>query len=181
MSEMTIIPDLYLEGNSKQWKNWQAIYLDIKTCQDCRKKHGKIYDFNAERYQSEHERCRCSVIPMRTKEVGTATDRGFDGADAWLLYRNRLPDYYVTKEEAIAAGWDNRQGNLADVCPNKMIGGKLYENRRGLLPERQGRIWREADFDFIDGYRNSKRILYSNDGLIFISYDHAKTFYELVE
>ena len=28
---------------------------------------------------------------------------------------------------------------------------------------------------------NSKRILYSNDGLIFISYDHAKTFYELVE
>ena len=50
MSEMTIIPDLYLEGNSKQWKNWQAIYLDIKICEDCRKKHGKIYDFNAERY-----------------------------------------------------------------------------------------------------------------------------------
>ena len=60
MSEMTIIPDLYLEGDSKQWKNWQAIYLDIKTCEDCRKKHGKIYDFNAERYQPEHERCRCS-------------------------------------------------------------------------------------------------------------------------
>ena len=35
MSEMTIIPDLYLEGDSKQWKNWQAIYLDIKTCEDC--------------------------------------------------------------------------------------------------------------------------------------------------
>lgn len=30
MSEMTIIPDLYLEGDSKRWKNWQAIYLDIK-------------------------------------------------------------------------------------------------------------------------------------------------------
>ena len=42
MSEMTIIPDLYLEGDSKQWKNWQAIYLDIKTCEDCRKKHGKV-------------------------------------------------------------------------------------------------------------------------------------------
>ena len=27
---------------------------------------------------------------------------------------------------------------------------------------------------------NSRRILYSNDGLIFVSYDHAKTFYELV-
>ena len=34
---MTIIPDLYLEGDSKQWKNWQAIYLDIKTCEACRK------------------------------------------------------------------------------------------------------------------------------------------------
>ena len=84
-------------------------------------------------------------------------------------------------QKAIAAGWDNRQGNLADVCPNKMIGGNLYENRRRLLPERQGRIWREADFDFIGAYRNSKRILYSNDGLIFISYDHAQTFYELVK
>ena len=73
MSEMTIIPDLYLEGNSKQWKNWQAKYLDIKTCQDCRKKHGKIYDFSAERYQPEHERCRCSVIPMRTKEICSQT------------------------------------------------------------------------------------------------------------
>ena len=28
---------------------------------------------------------------------------------------------------------------------------------------------------------NSKRILYSNDCLIFISYDHAQTFYELVK
>ena len=43
MSETTSIPDLYLDGDSKQWKNWQAIYLDIKTCEDCRKKHGKIY------------------------------------------------------------------------------------------------------------------------------------------
>jgi hypothetical protein len=29
MSEMTITPDLYLEGDSKQWKKRQAIYLDI--------------------------------------------------------------------------------------------------------------------------------------------------------
>ena len=95
---------------------------------------------------------------MRTKEVGTITDRGFDGADAWLLYRNRLPDYYITKEEAIDAGWDNRQGNLAEVCPKKMIGGDFYGNRRGLLPESQGRFWREADFDYLQGYRNSRRI-----------------------
>ena len=181
MSEMTIIPDLYLEGNSKQWKNRQAIYLDIKTCEDCRKNHGKIYNRNAKRYQPEHLYCRCSVIPMRTKEVGTATDRGFDGADAWLLYRNRLPDYYVTKEEAIVAGWRSKKANLHEVLPGKMIGGNIYENKRGLLPSKLGRVWREADFDFVNGYRNSKRILYSNDGLIFVSFDHAQTFYELVK
>ena len=71
MSEMTIIPDLYLEGDSKQWKNWQAIYLDIKTCEDCRKKHGKIYNLSAKRYQPEHLYCRCSVIAeeSRTRKV----------------------------------------------------------------------------------------------------------------
>lgn len=181
MSETTIIPDLVLEGDSKKWKNWQSVYLGLTTCEDCRKKHGAIFTFDAERYQPEHERCRCHVIPMRTKVVGTATEKGFDGADAWLMYRNRLPDYYVTKEEALLAGWDSRQGNFAEVCPQKMIGGNLYQNRRGLLPEKKGRIWREADFDYIQGYRNSKRILYSNDNLIFISFDHAKTFYELVK
>ena len=119
MSEVTIIPDMYLEGDSKLWKNWQALYLDIKTCQDCRKKHSKIYGFSEKRYQPEHERCRCSIIPMRTKAVGTATDRGFDGADAWLLYGNRLPDYYVTKEEAIAAGWRSKKQTCMRCCPGK--------------------------------------------------------------
>lgn len=181
MSEMTIIPDLYLQGDSERWKNWQSIYLNLTTCKDCRKSHGQIFGFNIKTHQPKHERCRCSIVPMRTKEVGTATDRGFDGADAWLMYRNRLPDYYVTKEYALAMGWDSRQGNLAEIFPNKMIGGNIYENRRKLLPDRSGRIWREADFDFSGGYRNSKRILYSNDGLIFVSYDHANTFYELVK
>ena len=180
MNETTILPDLKLGGDSTTWKNWQSQYINLTTCQDCRKNHGKIYDFEAEQYQPEHERCRCSIIPMRTKKVGTATDWGFDGADAWLMYEGRLPDYYVTKEKAIAAGWDNRQGNLSEVCPGKMIGGDIYRNNQELLPSKIGRTWQEADFDYLRGYRNSRRILYSNDGLIFVSYDHAKTFYELV-
>ena len=181
MGYMTIIPDLYLQGDSTKWKNWQAMYIDVKTCEDCRTKHGKIYSFNEERYQGEHERCRCFIAPMRTKEVGSATDKGFDGADAWLVYRNRLPDYYVTKEEAITATWKSKKGNLAEVLPKKMIGGNIFKNKRNLLPEKEGRIWYEADFDYTSGYRNTHRILYSNDGLIFISYDHAQTFYELVK
>ncbi|MBC8529578.1 hypothetical protein H8699_09085 [Christensenellaceae bacterium NSJ-44] len=30
------------------------------------------------------------------------------------------------------------------------------------------------------GYRNGHRILYSSDGLIFATYDHYNTFYEIV-
>ena len=38
----------------------------------------------------------------------------------------------------------------------------------------------EAD-SYIEGNSRANRILYSNDGLIFISYDHANTFYELIK
>ncbi len=62
-----------------------------------------------------------------------------------------------------------------------MIGNKPFFNKEKKLPKKAGRIWYEADFDFTEGFRNNKRILYSNDGLIFVSLDHAQTFYELVK
>ena len=42
-------------------------------------------------------------------------------------------------------------------------------------------IWYEADIDYQSGYRNTYRILYSNDGLIFVTYDHYQTFYEVTK
>ena len=62
-----------------------------------------------------------------------------------------------------------------------MIGGDIFYNNQGKLPKNLNRVWYEADFDYVSGYRNTCRILYSNDGLIFVSYDHAQTFYELVK
>ena len=90
-----------------------------------------------------------------------------------------LPEYYVSKEEAERKGWIRSKGNLAEVLPGKMIGGDIYKNRNGKLPNIPGREWREADIDYISGYRNYSRILYSNDGLVFVTYDHYKTFYEI--
>ena len=75
--------------------------------------------------------------------------------------------------------WVKAEGNLADVLPGRMIGGDVFENRKHKLPEAPGRIWFEADFDYTGGYRNSFRLLYSNDGLIFVTYDHYATFYEI--
>ncbi len=84
-----------------------------------------------------------------------------------------------TKTTADANGWARKKGNLGDIFPGKSIGGDVYDNRNHKLPEKQGRIWYEADFDYYGGYRNDSRILYSSDGLIFVTYDHYKTFYEV--
>ena len=60
-----------------------------------------------------------------------------------------------------------------------MIGGNVYKNREGKLPGQPGRIWYEADINYTGGFRTHDRILYSNDGLIFVTYDHYQTFYEI--
>ena len=93
----------------------------------------------------------------------------------------KLPENYITKDDAIEEGWIPKEGNLADVLPNKIIGGDIYANTNGKLPDDEGRVWYEADLDYISKYRDPlSRILYSSDGLIFVTYDHYKTFYEII-
>ena len=72
-------------------------------------------------------------------------------------------------------------GNLDEVLPDKMIGGDIYKNKDGKLPNASGRVWYEADINYTEGYRNRERILYSSDGLMFATYDHYQTFYEITE
>ena len=55
-----------------------------------------------------------------------------------------------------------------------------YKNYNGHLPVAEGRIWQEADINYTDGKRNDCRILWSNDGLIFVTYDHYLTFIEII-
>jgi len=56
----------------------------------------------------------------------------------------------------------------------------IYQNRDGHLPSAPGRIWYEADINYASGYRSAERILYSNDGLVFVTYDHYESFVEVV-
>lgn len=74
---------------------------------------------------------------------------------------------------------ENVKGNLGEVAPGKMIGGDVYQNKNGHLPSAPGRIWYEADLNYSTGYRATDRIVYSSDGLIFVTYDHYKTFMEI--
>jgi SPP1 gp7 family putative phage head morphogenesis protein len=174
----------FLEGKisfSRNWKNWIAI-IDHKTCKTCVRNHGKIYNM-AEYIEAQppiHINCRCSVIQVLAITAGYATQDGVSGVDRWLMQYQKLPDHYITKEQAYHLGWIPKDGNLYDVAPGKVIGGDIYENRNGHLPMEDGRIWYEADINYSDGYRALHRILYSNDGLIFVTYDHYKTFVEIV-
>ena len=57
------------------------------------------------------------------------------------------------------------------------IGGDYFGNYQFLLPKENGRTYYECDID-TDGYhsRGSRRIVYSNDGLIYYSPDHYESF-----
>ncbi len=91
-----------------------------------------------------------------------------------------LPASYITRNFAKQLGWNPKKGNLATVAPGKMVLGGIYYNKDGKLPSVPGRVWYEADINYSGGFRNDERVLFSNDGLMFVRYDHYYTFAEIV-
>lgn len=91
----------------------------------------------------------------------------------------KLPSNFITKKEARSLGWDNQKGNLWEVTDQKSIGGDRFGNYEENLPTQNGRKYYECDIDYKGGYRNEKRIVYSNDELIFYTEDHYQTFEQL--
>jgi ribonuclease T1 len=90
----------------------------------------------------------------------------------------KLPQRYVTKREAERNGW--RPGDdLCRTSRGKAIGGDNFGNREGKLPRGNGRSWREADLDFNCGKRGAKRLVWSSDGLIYVTVDHYNSFREV--
>ena len=167
-------------GKSNKYKNWIAI-LDRKTCPECRSKHGTVYliDEVVKKEPPIHFYCRCSIPIMETVKSGTATINGVDGADWMLKHKTELPSYYIEKSEALQSGW--KPGKWpSNFIPDKMIYSGEFYNDNGHLPQSDGRIWYEADINYKSGKRNTQRILWSNDGLIFVTYDHYETFLEIV-
>lgn len=98
---------------------------------------------------------------------------------AYIHKFQQLPPNFITKQEAQKLGWDNSRGNLWQVSDRKSIGGDRFANREGNLPKANGRQYYECDIDYTGGFRGAKRLVYSNDGLIFYSDDHYKTFRQL--
>lgn len=107
-----------------------------------------------------------------------AEDGTYDGKDEVALYIHtygHLPDNYITKKEARALGWSG--GSVEDYAPGKCIGGDYFGNYEGLLPEKDGRSYTECDIDTLgESGRGAKRIIFSNDGLIYYTDDHYESF-----
>ena len=105
-------------------------------------------------------------------------DGSFTSKEEVALYIHtygRLPGNFITKKEAQALGWSG--GSLEPYAPGKCIGGSRFGNYEGLLPEKEGRTYTECDIDTLGAEsRGAKRIVFSNDGLIYYTGDHYESF-----
>lgn len=164
---------------STKYKHWVSVE-DLKRCIVCANNHGKIW-LIAETPDLEppiHPYCRCAIELMQAIKAGTATINGVNGADWALKYKGSLPNHYVTKQELKSLGWKKGK-TISDTAAGKLLTKGVYRNANGHLPQTAERIWYEADINYTFGKRNSQRILWSSDGLIFVTYDHYETFYEI--
>lgn len=106
-------------------------------------------------------------------EDGSYTTK--DDVALYIHTYGHLPDNFITKKDAQALGWPG--GSLEPYAPGKCIGGSRFGNYEGLLPEADGRTYTECDIDTLGaGSRGAKRIVFSNDGLIYYTEDHYETF-----
>ncbi|OCQ51193.1 Ribonuclease precursor [Photorhabdus australis subsp. thailandensis] len=95
-----------------------------------------------------------------------------------LKTTGQLPKNYVTKSQAVNNGWKPGKA-LNNTTPGGQLGGDIFENSNNLLPSSPGRVWREADIGLDNtmsrGNQPGTRLLYSNDGLLYITTDHYET------
>ncbi|MBP3661061.1 MAG: ribonuclease [Oscillospiraceae bacterium] len=93
----------------------------------------------------------------------------------YLVTYGELPSNFITKNEARDLGWEG--GSVQRYLEGAAIGGDKFGNREGILPKADGRQYYECDID-TDGAssRGAKRIVFSNDGLIYYTEDHYESF-----
>lgn len=93
---------------------------------------------------------------------------------SYVKKNHRLPEYYITKSQARKQGWNPSQGNLCEVLPRKAIGGDKFSNREGKLP--RGEKYFEADVNYNCGNRNADRIVFTENGDVYLTKNHYKSF-----
>ena len=93
----------------------------------------------------------------------------------YLYTYGHLPSNFITKAQAESLGWSG--GSVERYKAGAAIGGDRFGNREGLLPKASGRQYYECDIDTNGkNSRGAKRIVFSNDGLIYYTDDHYESF-----
>ncbi len=115
---------------------------------------------------------------LEAEEPALSEDGVYTSKEDVALYIHlygRLPDNFITKKDAQALGWPG--GSLEPYAPGMCIGGSYFGNYEGLLPAAEGRNYTECDIDTLGAdSRGAKRIVFSNDGLIYYTEDHYESF-----
>ena len=99
-----------------------------------------------------------------------------DHVAAYIHEFGHLPSNYISKSKADStSGWQKN---------GYYIGGDYFGNYEKKLPTKSGRKYYECDISYSNnnikkGNRGTKRLVYSNDGLIFYTEDHYEHFTQL--
>lgn len=109
-------------------------------------------------------------------QSGLPEDGSYTSKDDVALYLHlygKLPPNFITKSQARSLGWEG--GSLEPYAPGCCIGGDRFGNYEGLLPE--DRTYTECDIDTMGANsRGAKRLVFSDDGLIYYTEDHYESF-----
>lgn len=114
--------------------------------------------------------------PASSSEASLDPDGSYSSRDEVALYLHlygHLPKNFITKKTAEKEyHWIG--GGLPDGLS---IGGDYFGNYEGALPKAKDREYHECDIDTANKKeRGEKRIIYSNDGLIYYTDDHYESF-----
>ena len=114
------------------------------------------------------------------EESGLYTTK--DSVAAYLCKFDKLPSNYVGKNEGQSL-YESKTGKTFEkwnfnpwTTIGVMIGGDVFENREGLLPNGS---YREADVNYSAKNRGTKRLIYQSDCVIYYTADHYETFNKL--
>ena len=115
-----------------------------------------------------------SLVIEASEQAEVQLDDSKEAVAAYINENGCLPDFYMTKDEAEEIyGWDG--GPLDKLAPGMAIGGDRFGNYEQLLPT--DRSYLECDIDTIGAEdRGPKRIVFSEDGLIYYTEDHYDSF-----
>ena len=117
-------------------------------------------------------------MSIPTVEAQLSIDGKYSTMEDVALYIHTygcLPRNYLSKADARALGWEG--GNVEKYAPGWCIGGDVFGNYEGLLPEAEGRVYYECDINTLGkSHRGEERIVFSNDGLIYYTPDHYESF-----